>query len=231
MQREPFAQRLRSGYNLCMNVRLLPFLTGVVFAAVITPGLLADQVEMQNGDRLSGKVLSVSADTVVLKSDVLGKINVPRKNIAALAFGTNVVAATAPAKTPRVPAPAPSSAAASSTALLETNADFAAAFHSPGADTNVIRQVREQMLAGNPAAAAKFDELADGLMSGKLNMDDLRREAKASADQLRELKRENPEAGDSLDAYLQVLDNFLSEPADQPANATPSSPQPKSQTP
>jgi hypothetical protein len=214
-----------------MNARLLSFLTGIIFAAVISPGLLADQVEMQNGDRLSGKVLSVSADTVVLKSDVLGKINVPRKNIATLAFGTNVVAAAAPANSSRVPAPATSSAVVSSTALLETNADFAAALHNPGADTNVIRQVREQMLAGNPVAAAKFDELADGLMSGKLNMDDLRREAKASADQLRELMRENPEAGDSLDAYLQVLDNFLNEPADQPANTTPSSPRPKSQTP
>jgi hypothetical protein len=214
-----------------MNVRLLSFLTGIILVAVITPGLLADQVEMQNGDRLSGKVLSVSADTVVLKSDVLGKINVPRKNIATLAFGTNVVAATAPANNSRVPAPAMSSAAASSTALRETNADFTDPLHSLGTDTNVIRQVREQMLAGNPVAAAKFDELADGLMSGKLNMDDLRREAKASAGQLRELKRENPEAGDSLDAYLQVLNNFLNEPADQPANTTPSSPQPKSQTP
>jgi hypothetical protein len=231
MQREPFAQRLLSGYNLCMNARLQSFLTGIIFATVTTLGLLADQVEMQNGDRLSGKVLSVSADMVVLKSDVLGKINVPRKNIAALAFGTNVVAATAPTNNPRVPAPATSSAAASSTALLETNAGFAVELLNPGADTNIIRQVREQMLAGNPVAAAKFDELADGLMSGKLNMDDLRREAKASADQLRELKRENPEAGDSLDAYLQVLDNFLNEPADQPANTTPSSPQPKSQTP
>jgi hypothetical protein len=231
MRHEPFAQCLLSGYNLLMNVRLLSFLTGIILVAVITPGLLADQVEMQNGDRLSGKVLSVSADTVVLKSDVLGKINVPRKNIATLAFGTNVVAATAPANNSRVPAPIMSSAAASSTALRETNADFTVPLHSLGTDTNVIRQVREQMLAGNPVAAAKFDELADGLMSGKLNMDDLRREAKASADQLRELKRENPEAGDSLDAYLQVLDNFLNEPADQPANTTPSSPQPKSQTP
>jgi hypothetical protein len=62
-------------------------------------------------------------------------------------------------------------------------------------------------------------------------MDDLRREAKASADQLWELKRENPEAGDSLDAYLEVLDNFLNEPADQPAKTTPSSSRPKSQTP
>ena len=53
--------------------------------------LQADQVEMQNGDRFSGKVFSVSADTVVLQSDTLGKITVPRKKVASLTFGTNTV--------------------------------------------------------------------------------------------------------------------------------------------
>jgi len=68
-------------------------------------------------------------------------------------------------------------------------------------------------------------------MSGELNLNDLRREAKSSADQLRELKRDlGSEAGDSIDAYLGVLDNFLKETAAEPTNATPA-PQPKSQAP
>jgi hypothetical protein len=46
---------------------------------------------------------------------------------------------------------------------------------------------------------------------------------------LRALKRDlGPEAGDSLDAYLDVLDNFLKETAAEPTNATPA-PQPKTQ--
>jgi len=51
-------------------------------------------------------------------------------------------------------------------------------------------------------------------MSGKLNLNDLRREAKTSADQLRALKRDlGPDAGESLDIYLNVLDGFLKETA------------------
>jgi hypothetical protein len=73
--------------------------------------------------------------------------------------------------------------------------------------------------------------MVNGLMSGELNLNDLRREAKSSADQLRELKRDlGPEAGESIDAYLGVLDNFLKETAAEPARATPA-PQPKSQAP
>lgn len=206
-----------------MNATLRLLLTGTVFSIFSGAPLRADQVVMQNGDRLTGRVLSMSTDTVVLASDVLGKINVPRKSIATLAFGTNA----APAKTTPAEAqsvmPATAFGAGSRTGLSNTNADSSPSLRLSDVDTNVVRQIREQMLAGNPAAAAKFDELADGLLSGKLNLDDLRRQARAAADQLRELKRENPEAADSLDAYLQVLDNFLGEQSAPPATPAPES--------
>ena len=38
----------------------------------------ADQVEMLNGDRYVGAVMTMSADTVFLQSDVLGQIKIPR---------------------------------------------------------------------------------------------------------------------------------------------------------
>ena len=91
--------------------------------------------------------------------------------------------------------------------------------------------MREQILAGSPEAGGKYDEMVNGLLSGTLNLNDLRREAILSADQLRELKRGlGPEAGDSLDAYLQVLDGFLKEMAAEPTGATPAPP-PKKQAP
>lgn len=212
-----------------MRPKLLIVLPGMIFAFVAAPWLHADLVEMQNGDRYSGKVLSVSADTVVLESEVLGKINVPRKHVASLAFGTNAAAPKVASDVARVSAPTNLSAVASLVILANTNADLSAALRNPGADTNFIRQIREQMLAGNPEAASKYDELVNGLMSGKLNLNDLRREAKSSADQLRALKRDlGPEAGDSLGAYLDVLDNFLKETAAEPTDAI-SAPQPKTQ--
>lgn len=196
-----------------MRTTLLFGLCGIIFGSVSTPRVCGDQLEMQNGDRYFGKVLSVSADTVVLQSEVLGKINVPRNKVASLAFGAAV--GPAPRTAARVmPTLVPTNipTATSTAALLRTNTDLSATPRHLSANTDLVRQVRDQMLAGSPEAAGKYDELAGGLMSGKLNVEDIRREAKASADQLRALKRDlGPDAGDSLDVYLQVLDGFLKE--------------------
>ena len=205
-----------------MKTKLLFAASGVFFMFNAATLLRADQVELQNGDRYTGKVLSVTADTVVLESEVLGKINVPRKQVANLAFGAH----------PAVPKTATNLARISGLTNLpvsiavnrpaNTNAEPAAAFRNLGANTNFVRDIREQMLRDSPAAASKYDEMVNGLMSGKLNLSDLRREAKSSADQLRALKRElGPEAGDSLDTYLEVLDGFLKESAAEPASTAP----------
>lgn len=212
-----------------MRFKLLFVLSGMIFMFVAAPRLRADLVEMQNGDRYSGKVLSVSADTVVLESEVLGKINVPRKKVATLMIGANAATPNTATNIARVSASTNLPAAVPAAALANTNVDLSAAFRNLGANTNFIGQIRQQMLAGNSEAASNYDKLVSGLMTGKLNLDDLRREAKSSADQLRELKRDlGPEAGDSIDAYLGVLDNFLKETAAEPASATP---QPKSPAP
>ena len=217
------------GYPLAMRTKLLFVSSGIIFLFVAASWLRADQVEMQNGDRYFGRVLSVSADTVTLESEVLGKINVPRKKVASLAFGTNAAAPKAATNVAPVSVPTNLPTVASPVALAGTNADLSAAFRDLGANTNFIRQIREQMLAGNTEAASNYDKMVSGLMSGKLNLDDLRRQAKSSADQLRELKRDlGSEAGDSLDAYLDVLDNFLKETTAESTNATPA-PQPKTQ--
>jgi uncharacterized protein YdbL (DUF1318 family) len=57
-------------------------------------------------------------------------------------------------------------------------------------------------------------------MSGKFDMNSLRAEAKAAADQIRELKRQGGDVGEPLDSYLAILDNFLK----QSAHSTPSVP-------
>jgi predicted ATP-grasp superfamily ATP-dependent carboligase len=108
---------------------------------------------------------------------------------------------------------------------VDTNVDLSAAFRQLGANTNFVGQIRQQMLAGNPEAARKYDELVSGLLSGQLNVSDVRQQAQTAAAQLRELKRQlGPEADDSLDGYLQVLDSFIKETANEPADAAPKSP-------
>ncbi len=209
-------------YRSAMWSKRLLVLSGTIFLVAAALRLRADLVEMQNGDRYSGKLLSVSADTVVLESEILGKITVPRKRVANLMLGTTAAAPPAATDVARVSVSTNLPAAAPEAALANTNVNLSAALRKLGANTNFIGQIRQKMLAGNSEAASNYDELVSGLMTGKLNLNDLRREAKSSADQLRQLKHDlGPDAGDSLDAYLSVLDNFLKETATVPASATP----------
>lgn len=207
-------------YALAMRTKILFVCSGIVFMSAASLWLRADQVELQNGDRISGKVLSLSADAVVLDSEILGKITVPRKKVASVAFGTNTIAPAAAVNLPRVSVPTNTPVAATLIVPAKTNADLSAALRGPGLDTTAIQQIREQMLGGSREAAGKYDEMVRGLLSGSISMDDLRREARSSADQLRQLKRDlGSDAGDSLDGYLEVLDNFLKDAGSPSTNA------------
>ena len=206
-----------------MKTSVLFLSCGIILGILAPFHLRADQLEMQNGDRYVGKVLSVTADTVVLQNEVLGKINVPRSKVTSLAFGTNVVAPKA-ANTATVSTSTnlPDVVALTELAKGDTN------LSTTIANSELVRQLREQV-AGSPEATGKFNELMNGFLTGKLNVNDIRREAKSSADQLRELKRElGPEASESLDSYLKILDGFLNEsetaPTSKPSAAQPKTP-------
>ena len=73
------------------------------------------------------------------------------------------------------------------------------------------------MLANSPEAAGKYDQMVNDLLSGKLDLNGLRREAQSSAKQLQDLKRElGPEADELLEGYLQILNGFLKETDTEP---------------
>src|SRR5712691_4648811 len=63
--------------------------------ALIPSQLSADQIEMQNGDRYVGTVLSLNANTLVLHSEVLGDLTLPRAKVAQISLrpgtATNIV--------------------------------------------------------------------------------------------------------------------------------------------
>ena len=180
----------------------------MLFLAVIS--LRADQVEMQNGDRYLGTVMSLDTNTLVLRSTVLGTVNLPRGQVALITLGsggaTNFTRAALAAR--RQPA-------ASSLALTNGVNDLSAPLRQLGANTNFIEQVRAPFLAdAGPEANNKFNTMVGGLLTGRLTVNDIRAEAKSAADQLKELKRDlGEDAGGALDGYLTILENFLRETA------------------
>jgi hypothetical protein len=181
--------------------------------------LSADQLQMQNGDHYSGKVLSLTSNSIVFENDVLGKVTLPRDKVSSLTIGTNPATNTASA-VPNFTTPTRRTANISA-----TNTDVTAALRRLGANTNFIEQVRQQMLTGaNPAASQKYDEMVSGLMTGKLNANDIRNEAKKGIEQIHQLKTElGPEADASLDSYLTILESFVNETEPQ-ATAVPAAP-------
>jgi hypothetical protein len=175
----------------------------------------ADQVEMQNGDRYTGSVLSLNGTTLVLKNDVLGTLRLPRAKVVQITLGA------APLERPAKPAAAATTnaAAAAKGAVNDGNLELSLMLRQLGANTNLIRQVQEQFLsAAGPEANSKFNELVGGLANGTISVNDLRAQAKTAADQLRAMKKDlGDDTGWALDGYLSILDNFLSETAPTPA--------------
>jgi hypothetical protein len=190
---------------------LLPLcrLWALACLALLPPaGAIADEVEMQNGDRYVGKITSVDTDTVVLQSEVLGAVKLPRGTVSAILFGPkaagSVRASSATNQIVRAPW-----AGSTNSAMRGATAP------QPGGSASEAQQVQEQLLReATPEAKAKYNELMGGLMSGKLSVDDIRSEAKAAADQLRALKGDAGEgSAPELDSYLAILDKFVAESA------------------
>src|SRR5258708_2262568 len=186
-------------------------------ALSVTSSLWADQVEMQNGDRYQGNVLSVSSNIVVLHSDVLDTVNLPRAKIACLTLGSNGptnrvgLPAAAPSQFRPVRPGSPSPGIPTAKSQVDTNA-------------NVLTQVQKQFLDdASPEAKDKFNQMAAGFLSGKISINDIRKEAKSAADQLRALKGNAPDETGMIDGYLAILDSFLKEGGSAVGSATNSS--------
>lgn len=201
---------------------------GVALALMLATNCLhADQVEMKNGDRYVGSVLSMNAEVLVLKNDVLGTVKLPRGKVSQITMGPTT---NSEANTQRSPTNEPLRAPQA----VDTNA----AFSLPQLKTNAasIQQVRDQFLNdATPEAKAKFNELAGGLLTGKLSVADIRAEAKSAAEQLRALKADlGEDAGFAVDGYLAILDRFLNEgksPVNSATNAAGKTPKAKPEPP
>src|SRR5438876_5245144 len=130
-----------------LRLRMATFGSALVLSFA-SPWLCADQVEMQNGDRYLGKVLSLTTGQLVIQSDVLGRLTLPRDKVALITLG-------ATAKTNVIRAASSTSAQVSTPpdAPTNTNLDSSAALRSLGSNTNLAQQVREQLLAGAGAEA------------------------------------------------------------------------------
>jgi hypothetical protein len=197
-------------------------LAGFYLSAIFIAGsfqLRADQIEMQNGDRYVGTVQSLNATTLVLHSEVLGDLTLPRSKVAQINLrpvasahesmlptsSTNIV-------TRPMAAAAPISNSKASVAVRTNVEDLPAGFKLLAANSGLVEKVTGPLLAdAGPEAKAKFNELFGGLMSGKMSVEDIRNEARSAVAQLKSLKKEVGDDTGVMDGYLSILEKFLGE--------------------
>ncbi len=169
---------------------------------------------MMNGDRYVGRVVALGGETLTLQSEVLGTLKLPRGKIAGITFaraqterGTNSVKP--------IPLLLRSNAMPRAQATLRTNLNTESTdvMRQLSESSNLVQQVQQQLLGGaGPEAQAKFNEMLGSLMTGKLDLNGLRLEAKSTLAQARNARKDlGDDAGSGLDSYLAILDSFLKE--------------------
>jgi hypothetical protein len=205
--------------------RMLPSLA-LLCASALTGAVSADQIETTSGDHFTGKVLSVTNDMVLLQSDVLGQVTIPKSKVSSIKMGSAGRAATG-SQSVNPGAAYPSTLTTQNT-ISSTNAsavvttDLGRAIKQLDSDPNAVKKVQEQYLAGTDASTkAKFNELLSGLQTGQIKVSDLRAQAQSAVDQLNSYKKElGPEAGEALNSYLSVLESFLRESGNPSSTVT-----------
>src|SRR5207247_10888774 len=136
-----------------------------------------DMLQMLNWDLYLVSSLSLDTTSLVLRSDVLRTVRLPRGKVALVTLGespaTNVT---------RGPLTTDSQRNAPAVAPTNGVVNLSAPLRQLGANTNFIKQIQAQFLAdAGPEANHKFNEMVDGLMNGKLTVNDVRAEAKSAA--------------------------------------------------
>jgi hypothetical protein len=188
-----------------MNAQNLPgkkgrALTCLLCLAALAPGpLKGDLLEMTNGDRYAGKVISVTQSNVSFQSGIQGRLNLPRSTVARISFGEAAARMSAVA-----PSAAPPNLKTNEPIKPPPKLDF---------DSKSLSQVQQDLLStASPEARRQFNETVKGLMTGKLSIDDIRAQARNSVKEIKAAREElGEDAGGLLAGYLHILEHFLQE--------------------
>jgi hypothetical protein len=85
LARKRLCPKWKGGPKMCRRILVLPSLILFLAAFLFRAGpLLADEILLENGDRLTGTVLKVEGGKLTLKTDYAGEIQVPVEKIKKL---------------------------------------------------------------------------------------------------------------------------------------------------
>ncbi len=169
----------------------------------------ADTIELANGDILSGQVISLDGKQLILKSEVLGEVKLDRKKISSIYLGEKPVR-------PKLPTP-------EAKPLLDpkvqnvlgnvpSSEDVIKQLQSGGVNQQMIGAIQTKFpLLNTPEAGGYFNDTITGLMTGKMGIQDVRKDAVKARDELKKLQDELGPDGAALNGYMSILNKFINE--------------------
>jgi hypothetical protein len=182
-------------YNSVMKTRVCLLLCTFLISAFT----MADVVECENGDRYNGKVLLLNEKELRLTNDIQGIITIPRQKILSISL--------------RMGTPAKRAVGDVQNSLTNGGIQL---------DPSSVAKVQQQFLSdANPEANELFQQMVQGLMTGKMDVNDVRNKAQGTLEQLRQFQKElgQDEEGELLGSYVNILEAFLKN-ASQRTNTT-----------
>ena len=179
-----------------------------VLLLLATVSAMADVVECKNGDRYNGKVLVLNEKELKLQNEIQGTILIPREKITLISLGAGAPAVVSRQR-PLNPVPHLTNGAVQ-------------------IDPAAVAKVQQQFLGdANPEANQLFQQLVSGLMSGKLDANDIRSKARSTLGDLKDFEKDLGDDEDSqmLRSYMALLQNFVNSTGQPGTNGPAANPQ------
>lgn len=211
-----------------MNCRLVWGLTCLAIT-IIGNAAWADAVVLVNGDALHGDVVSFNGETLHLKSETLGDVELARENVASVHFGevrldrtqTRELGDPSTARAHQAQTPEQliggltgERTAPSAGANAPTVADAVRQLQSGGLSGQTMAEVQKALpLVNTPEVQEYFNSTVGGLMGGGLTIQDVRKDAVKARDMILDLKKDLGPGADALNGYLSILEGFIEETA------------------
>ncbi len=169
-----------------------------VTLAMCVSTIRAETVELVNGDTLHGKVMLLDQQHLTLRSELLGELKLPRDRVASFTLVAR--------KKPRATQVTPHTDA--------TPGDVLKQLRTKGVDRDDLSTLKKQFpLLGTPEVSQYVNDKLSGLMTGRLNLQDIRKDAVRARDQIDSLKKDLGPQADALNGYLSILERFIQETA------------------
>ena len=175
----------------------------------------AEILQLVNGDQYRGTVIFMNTSNIVFQSEIQGRVTLPRNKVAQIVLHDvavkNSTNASKSTNAPLILSGPPSGQAHTEDAITEQ-------MRKQGVDPKIVEQVQQEIFGkSSPAATAKYNQLMGGLMSGRLGVQDIRAEAQKTIKQVRAMKKDlGDDAGDLLDGYVSILEQFVADSAGAP---------------